>query len=249
MDGRDGTGRRHQGGKAQAGREVDQGDQAASDRSRHHGATHARTSAGPPTELTTLQRSTAAHKRAVYGLDQFNFDPYDYKCHTGAVPRSKYLDANHEDKPLKKTYASKEANHLLCMTARHALGVLKLNMPLRVAMHAWDMEVVLKAVIGAAKISAKDPWRTVTEAAAAVEHALRDHRLDEHRLRLTAQEDRGMRSADAIWLLPPAWPTAEECTWLGDAGLAAILALARTDLANRMKEPAESTNGTGRPVV
>ena len=198
---------------------------------------------------TALQRDMDAHARTIYGLEHHNFDPYEYTCHAGPFARLQYMRTAHKDMPLREAYEHRKANHLLCITARHALKVLQLNMPLQAAVHGWDMVKVLKAVVQAARISATMPRRTKAEAATMVEDMLRDHNIDEHRRDVTAQKDRGPRSTDAIWLLPPAWPPGTDSAWLGDVGLAAMLALARTDLTNRVRRPAEPTDEKGRPVV
>ena len=55
-----------------------------------------------------------------------------------------------------------------------------MHMPLWAAVHGWDMDIVLQAMVRAAGISATGPSHTTAEAATAVEHILRGHEIDKH---------------------------------------------------------------------
>jgi hypothetical protein len=199
--------------------------------------------------LDVQKRRTDSHSRAIYGLVNHNFDPYDYTSQKNSVARNKYLDDNHKHRSLKEAYKAKTANYLITQTVRHALTALNMHMPLRAAMLGWDMTKVLKAVMIAVGITHTSMGRAADDAKTDVEQRLRGHKIDDHRLRLTAQEGRGTRSRDAIWLLPPPWPMKAAGAWLGPEGLADVLALATTDLANRLKEPREAEDGKDHRVV
>ena len=203
----------------------------------------------PRDETGTLGRRVEAHMRTIYGQAHHNFEPFTYTHQANAVARGRYLDESHKHEALVETYKDKRAVQLIAATTRHALNVLNMHMPLRAAMLGWDMTKVLKAVMDATGIAQGSRWRTRDEAEKEVAKKLRNHKIGEHELKLTAQEGRGTRSAAAIWLLPPAWPIEAASTWLGTEGLSKMLALAAIDLTNRLKEPRESEDGRGRRVV